>query len=97
MAGGLLFGVFFVAGGFAGTINGILRTRWGNLINVSYLVGAIWESLFPRAQRGGGFAFYRAPREQEIPVWCCWLALLAICGLCLYLLSRKIRGAEVVR
>ena len=25
------------------------------------------------------------------------LSLLAICGFCLYLLSRKIRGAEVVR
>ena len=28
MAGGLLFGVFFVAGGFGGAINGIMRTQW---------------------------------------------------------------------
>ncbi|MGD0363690.1 MAG: hypothetical protein ABSC93_22640, partial [Bryobacteraceae bacterium] len=38
MAGGLLFGVFFVAGGFAGAINGIMRTQWGNLLNLSHLV-----------------------------------------------------------
>ncbi len=98
MAGGLLFGVFFVAGGFAGAINAILRTRWGNLINISHLIGAVWSSLFEQpTQRGSGAVFFRVARGQDIPVWCCWAALLAICGLCLFLLSRKIRGAEVVR
>ena len=98
MAGGLLFGVFFVAGGFAGAINAILRTRWGNLINVGHLVGSVWGSLFEQPQRRGtGAVFFRVSRGEDIPIWCCWMALLAICGLCLYLLSRKIRGAEVVR
>lgn len=98
MAGGLLFGVFFVAGGFAGAINAILRTRWGNLINISHLIGAVWTSLFEqRMRRGSGAVFFRVSRGEDIPVWCCWMALLAICGFCLYLLSRKIRGAEVVR
>ncbi|MGA2134726.1 MAG: hypothetical protein ABSH50_20770 [Bryobacteraceae bacterium] len=98
MAGGLLFGVFFVAGGFAGAINAIMRTRWGNLINISHLMGAVWTSLFERPMhRGSGAFFFRVSRAEEIPIWCCWLALLAICGFCLYLLSRKIRGAEVVR
>jgi ABC-2 type transport system permease protein len=98
MAGGLLFGVFFVAGGFAGVINVILRTRWGNLLNISHLIGAVWTSLFEQPMhRGSGAVFFRVARAEEIPVWCCWMALLAICGFCLYLLSRKIRGAEVVR
>jgi hypothetical protein len=47
--------------------------------------------------RGSGAVFFRVARAEEIPVWCCWAALLAICGLCLYVLGRKIRGAEVVR
>ncbi len=97
MAGALLFGVFFVAGGFAGAINAILRTHWGNLLNLSHLIGAVWGSLFERpVHRGSGAVFFRVSGE-DIPIWCCWVALLAICGLCLYLLSRKIRGAEVVR
>ena len=98
MAGGLLFGVFFVAGGFAGIINLILRTRWGNLINISHLIGAVWTSLFEQPMhRGSGAVFFRVSRAEEIPIWCDWLALVAICAFCLYLLSRKIRGAEVVR
>jgi len=98
MAGGLMFGVFFVAGGFSAAINAILRTRWGGLINVGHLVGVIWASLFDETRRHGeGAVFFRAPHGQELPVWCCWLALMAICGFCVYLLSRKIRGAEVVR
>jgi len=98
MAGALLFGVFFVAAGFGGIINLILRTRWGSLLNMSHLIGSVWVSLFDRPmQRGSGAVFFRVGRADEIPVWCCWMALLAICGFCLYLLSRKIRGAEVVR
>jgi len=97
LAGGLLFGVFFVAGGFAGAINAILRTQWGNLLNLSHLIGAVWASLFQQPMhRGNGAVFFRVHGE-ETPIWCCWVALLAICGFCLHLLRRKIRGAEVVR
>jgi ABC-2 type transport system permease protein len=97
MAGGLLFGVFFVAAGFSGAINAILRTQWGNLLNLSHLIGAVWSSMFEQPMhRGSGAVFFRVHGE-ETPIWCCWVALLAICGFCLYLLSRKIRGAEVVR
>lgn len=97
MAGGLLFGVFFVAAGFGGAINGIMRTQWGNLLNLSHLIGAVWTSLFEQPMhRGNGAVFFRV-HGDETPTWCCWVALLVICGFCLYLLSRKIRGAEVVR
>lgn len=97
LAGGLLFGVFFVAAGMGGAINAILRTRWGNLLNISRLVGTVWTSLFEQpAHRGSGAVFFRA-HEGEIPIWACWMALLALSAFCLYLLSRKIRGAEVVR
>jgi ABC-2 type transport system permease protein len=97
MAGGLLFGVFFVAAGFSGAINATLRTQWGNLLNLSHLIGAVWTSMFEQPMhRGSGAVFFRVHGE-ETPIWCCWVALLAICAFCLYLLSRKIRGAEVVR
>ena len=80
-----------------GAINGVLRTQWGNLLNLSHLIGAVWASLFEQPMhRGTGAVFFRV-HGDETPIWCCWVSLLVICGFCLYLLSRKIRGAEVVR
>jgi len=97
LAGGLLFGVFFVAAGFGGAINAVMRTQWGNLLNLSHLIGTVWTSLFEQPfHRGSGAVFFRV-HGDEVPTWCCWVSLLAICAFCLYLLSRKIRGAEVVR
>jgi ABC-2 type transport system permease protein len=97
IAGGLLFGLFFVAAGFGEAINSVLRTKWGNLINISNLVGSIWVSLFEKPmERGSGAVFFRVARGEEIPVWMCWVALGLICLFCLWLLGKKIRGVEVV-
>jgi ABC-2 type transport system permease protein len=98
VAGALMFGVFFVAAGFGAAINGIMRTKWGNLINISHLIGAVWVSLFEQPmRRGAGAVFFRVARGEEIPVWACWVSLFAICSICLWLLGKKIRGAEAVR
>ena len=100
IAGALLFGVFFVAAGFGAAINAVMRTNWGHLLNISHLIGSVWVSMFQGPEsmrRGAGAAFFRVARGEEIPIWACWVALLAICGFCLFLLSKKIRGVEVVR
>ena len=97
-AGGLMFGVFFVAAAFGGIINGVQRTYWGNIFNIGYLVGRVWVQLFEgNNQTTSGAIFFRARADEALPMWCCWLALAALCGLCLYMLARKIRGTEVVR
>jgi hypothetical protein len=93
-----MFGVFFVAAAFGAVINGVQRTHWGYLFNISYLVGSVWVQLFEgSARKTGGAAFFRVPQGQEIPLWYCWAVLAALCLVCLYMLNRKIRGAEVVR
>ena len=97
-AGALMFGVFFVAAGFGAAINGVQRTKWGHLFNISALIGSVWVQLFgadPAVNNGG--AFFRMPSDERLPLWCCWGALSAFCLICLYMLARKIRGAEVVR
>jgi len=97
-AGALMFGVFFVAAGFGAAINTVQRTRWGHLFNISALVGSIWVHLFgadPAVNTGG--AFFRMPSGEELPLWCCWASLGVLCLICLYMLTRKIRGAEVIR
>ena len=97
-AGGLMFGVFFVAAGFGATINAVQRTNWGHLLNVSYLVGSVWDWLFEGGNKTtNGAVFFRAPIGEELPLWCSWAALAGLCLICLYMLARKIRGTEVVR
>jgi ABC-2 type transport system permease protein len=97
-AGALMFGVFFVAGGFGATVNAIQRTSWGSLFNISYLIGSVWVQLFEGSnQTTNGAVFFRAPLGEVLPLWCSWAALIGLCLICLYMLARKIRGTEVVR
>ncbi len=97
-AGALMFGVFFVAGGFGATVNGVQRTNWGNLLNISYLVGSVWKQLFEGADpTTNGAVFFRAPQGEGLPLAWSWAVLATLCGVCLYLLARKIRATEVVR
>jgi ABC-2 type transport system permease protein len=97
-AGALMFGVFFVAAGFGATINGVQRTNWGSVFNISYLIGSVWVNLFEGDnQTTNGAVFFRAPRGDVLPLWCSWASLAVLCLICLYMLARKIRGMEVVR
>jgi ABC-2 type transport system permease protein len=97
-AGGLMFGVFFVASAFGGLINVVQRTRWGNLFNISHLIGVVWVQLFEGSnQTTNGAVFFRAQQGEQLPLWTAWMALAVLALLCLYMLGRKIRGAEVVR
>ena len=97
-AGGLMFGVFFVAAAFGAVVNGVERTHWGHLFNMSYLIGTVWVALFEGANKTtNGAIFFRSPQGEELPLWCCWTVLAVLCLACLYMLTRKIRGTEVVR
>jgi ABC-2 type transport system permease protein len=97
-AGALVFGVFFVASGFGNTINTIQDTRWGHLLSVDTLVGSIWLQLFMgEYPNERGAAFFRLDPGRHLPFWVCWVTLAGWSGVCLYMLAKKIRGAEVVR
>jgi len=97
-AGGLMFGVFFVGSAFGAVINAVQRTRWGNLFNVGHLIGVVWVRLFEGSnQTTNGAVFFRAAQDEVLPLWTCWAALCVLAFICLYMLARKIRGAEVVR
>src|ERR1051325_6411111 len=78
-AGGLMFGVFFVAGAFGAIVNGVQRTNWGNLFNISYLIGRVWVQLFEGGnQTTTGAVFFRARAEEALPLWTCWAALFGL-------------------
>ncbi|MGA2115676.1 MAG: ABC-2 transporter permease [Bryobacteraceae bacterium] len=98
VAGGLMFGVFFVGAAFGAVVNNIQDTNWGHLLNVGFLVGSLWQHLFEGTQpTTNGAVFFRVPSGEQLPLPACaaMLALLALA--CLYMLARKIRGADVVR
>ena len=98
IAGGLLFMIFFVGAGLGNAVNEILNTGWGHLVNLSHLMGTVWLWLFGlEIELGGGAAWFRVQPGETIPIWTVWIALLALCGFSLWMLSKKVRGMEVVR
>jgi ABC-2 type transport system permease protein len=85
VAGALLLGVMFFGAGFAQAINAVMRTESGHFIDVAYLMGTVWNGLF------------QVDAEHAIPVAQAWIALLLYCGVCLWLLMRKVRAYEVIK
>lgn len=85
VAGALLLAVMFFGAGFAQAINAVLRTQSGHFINIVYLIGIVWSSLF------------RVNNEGDLTSAEAWIALLIYCAICLALLVRKVRAYEVVK
>src|SRR6266404_708987 len=92
-ATGLMLAVFMVIPGFGEAVDEVLRTQWGKLLNLGYLMNRVWYDLFRLPYSGGRG---RASVEQ-IPVWAAWLMLLAVCFFCLFLLNTRLKAREVVR
>jgi ABC-2 type transport system permease protein len=85
VAGALLLAVLFFGAGFAQAINAVLRTQSGHFIDIAYLMGVVWTSLF------------RVENEAAISAPQAWIALLIYCAICLALLVRKVRAYEVIK
>lgn len=81
----LLLAVFFIGAGFGQAINEVLRVRWGTLLDLAQLMGAV------------GCGLFRIRSEIGIAPQDACNMLLAICAACLALLARKVRAIEVVR
>ena len=84
-AGALLLATFFVGAGFAQAVNAVLRTQQGYLLDISRLVSIIWQNLL------------RQQGDRPLPVLEAWIAVLILYALCLFLLMRKVKAAEVIR
>jgi len=80
----LFLGLFVVLAGMGQSFNLIYGTWRGSLLDLDALRQASWDHLFG------------LPTENGIPGWFAWLGLTAVCGLCAWVLSRRIRAYEVV-
>ena len=84
----MLFGIFFAAAGFGGIFNGILRTDWGAMLNLTQVMAGLWQWLFIGSITRNVY---------PLPLWTAWLSLILVWAISLWLLSRKVRAYEVVR
>jgi ABC-2 type transport system permease protein len=85
-----LFGLFIIPSVMGLTINGVLRTRWGSLIDLSTIMKTIERSLFRTSTLS-------MPDWMVLPTAAAWIMLGLFCAFCLFLLTRKVRAYEVVR
>jgi ABC-2 type transport system permease protein len=84
VAGALILAVFAIGKGFGAMIDGVMRTTSGAYIDIQSLIQTVAMDLFHTT----------APIDN-IPPYGAWIALIAICGLLLYILNRKLRVCEV--
>lgn len=89
VATGVIFAAIFVPAGIGGVITGILRTKWGFLLNVPMMMTELWQRLL------GAPSFLRA--DRELPTGAIVLMLLAAIVMAVSVLNARIRAREVVR
>jgi ABC-2 type transport system permease protein len=91
-ASALMLAIFFVLPGFGEAANAILRTQWGKLLSVPYVMVLIWTHLFRLpAHYIHGFHY------AGVPVWSAWMSVLGVCFISLLLLNRRLKAREVER
>lgn len=89
VATGIIFAAVLVPAGIGGVITGILRTKWGFLLNVPVIMTQLWQQLLgaPQTMRP----------DFRLPGSCILLVLALMCAVCVLLLNARIRAREVVR
>lgn len=91
-ATGLIVGTIFLLPGFGEAMDAILRTNWGKLLNLSYVMRVIWASLFQLDENAR-----RLIHADSIPLWSAWAAVITLCLFSLLLLNRRLKAREVER
>ncbi len=108
VASGAMLGLFFVPSAFGAIVNQLFLTRVGHLISFWTTMTSIWSGLFGIFERQTGAIRGRVNSPiydgqfldialLEPPLWASWLVLALICGICVLLLSRKVRAYEVIK
>jgi len=91
VATGVIFITFFVPAGFGEMFNSIMGTKWGMLLNFSYMFRLILVKAFHEREGLVGRAW------DEIPVAAAWGVLIFVCLLSLVILNARLRAREAVR
>lgn len=80
----LLFAIFIIPIAVAGVINEIFETTVGSVVNLNEVLHTIWSTIL-QLDEGLDLGFATA-----------WVVFAIVCGICLAVLSRRVRAYEVV-
>ena len=108
VASGAMLGLFFVPSAFGEIINEVFLTRSGTLISLWATMSNIWLGLFGLFEREAGSIQGKVTTPiyddqfmdivlMEPPLWASWLIVTLVCGVCIWLLARKVRAYEVIK
>jgi ABC-2 type transport system permease protein len=92
-AGAALFGTFMISNTVGMAINGLFSTNLGSFFSLTLVMNTIRDSLFGT----DNWNSLDLPPFMLLSVPAAWTSLALLCGLCLLLLSRRIRAYEVVK
>jgi ABC-2 type transport system permease protein len=100
-----MFGVFFFGAALGTAADELLRLQGtGTLLNLAYTMRMLWEWLLTGNQPYTIVERVREAAEVEgfirtpgMPGWAGLISICVVCGVCLFLLTKKIRACEVVR
>ena len=89
VATGIIIAAVFVPSGVGGIITGILRTRWGFLLNIPVAMTQLWGRLLGTREVMGP--------DLSLPSTAIVVMLVLVSLLCVAMLNARIRAREVVR
>jgi ABC-type transport system involved in multi-copper enzyme maturation permease subunit len=89
LATGIIIAAVFVPAGVGGIVTGILRTKWGFLLNMPFIMTELWRRML-----GAPELMWR---NQSMPTPAILTMLALICIVCIAMLNARIRAREVVR
>jgi len=89
VATGIIFAGVFVPAGIGAIVSGVLRTKWGFLLNLPFMMSLLWQRLLGAK---GVFVSQVSLNNEAIVIM-----LVLVCLLCAAILNKRIRAREVVR
>ena len=108
VASGAMLGLFFVPSAFGEIVNQLFLTRSGHLFSLWATMNSIWLGFFGLFVRQVGSVKGKIDNPiynnevvdiilMEPPLWLSWLVVALVCGVCVLILSRKVRAYEVIK
>lgn len=89
VATGAIFAAIFVPSGVGAIVSAVLRTKWGFLLNVPYMISQLWQRLL------GAPEFLS--RWGQVPTPAILIMFGAACLVSVGMLNKRVRAREVVR
>jgi len=89
LATSAIFAAVFIPSGVGAIVSAVLRTKWGLLLNVPYMMSLLWQRLLGSPELFG--------RWGTLPTPAILLVLALACLIGVSMLNKRVRAREVVR